>query len=190
MSHTPPSTLDNKGHCLSRVLWSIDVGILLLMLTCTFVHRSAESDQKDPDAPNQPVSRVHVDYTVKSGPERLQAVLPDEAHKLMKTPFAVIQVSRATLAGCQLQSHIVSKSSMTDEDAPPKPRKPCHACRYVNKKFGCSVWFGTHHVKGRLHLHGSQRSVQLQFCGKSRMLLKPDLATQVLGNNVFQQASN
>ncbi len=36
---------------------------------------------------------MHVDYTVKSGPERLQAVLPDEAERLMKTPFAVIQVS-------------------------------------------------------------------------------------------------
>ena len=57
------------------------------------LHRSAEADQKDPDAPNQPVSRVHVDYTVKSGPERLQAVLPDEAERLMKTPFAVIQVT-------------------------------------------------------------------------------------------------
>ena len=57
------------------------------------LRRSAEADQKDPDAPNQPVSRVHVDYTVKSGPERLQAVLPDEAERLMKTPFAVIQVT-------------------------------------------------------------------------------------------------
>ncbi len=55
--------------------------------------RSAKKDQKDPDAKGQPVSRVHVDYTVKSGPERLQAVLPNEAEKLMKTPFAVIQVS-------------------------------------------------------------------------------------------------
>ena len=49
------------------------------------------------DAPGQPVSRVHVDYTVKSGPERLQAVLPGEADKLMKTPFAVIQVSAQQL---------------------------------------------------------------------------------------------
>ena len=58
----------------------------------SFCCRSVESDQKNPDARNQPVSRVHVDYTVKSGPERLQAVLPGEAEQLMKTPFAVIQV--------------------------------------------------------------------------------------------------
>ncbi|DBA80955.1 TPA: hypothetical protein ACH3X2_007172 [Trebouxia sp. C0005] len=56
--------------------------------------KSADGEQKDPDAKGQPVSRVHVDYTVKSGPERLQAVLPDEAERLMKTPFAVIQVWR------------------------------------------------------------------------------------------------
>ena len=48
---------------------------------------------KDPDARGQPVSRVHVDYTVKSGPARLHAALPDEAQELSRTPFAVIQVS-------------------------------------------------------------------------------------------------
>lgn len=64
--------------------------------------RSAEGEQKDPDAPGQPVSRVHVDYTVKSGPERLQAVLPDEADKLMKTPFAVIQVGAQHLRSSAL----------------------------------------------------------------------------------------
>ena len=42
----------------------------------------------------QPVARVHVDYTVKSGPERLQALLPvEEVAQLQKTPFAIIQVS-------------------------------------------------------------------------------------------------
>lgn len=59
--------------------------------------RSPDSDQNI-DGKGEPVSRVHVDYTVKSGPERLQAVLPDEAERLMKTPFAVIQVSQTTEA--------------------------------------------------------------------------------------------
>ena len=63
-------------------------GLTGMVLHC----RSVESDQENPDARGQPVSRVHVDYTVKSGPERLQAVLPNEAEQLMKTPFAVIQV--------------------------------------------------------------------------------------------------
>lgn len=40
-----------------------------------------------------PVNRVHVDYSVKGGPGWLRTELPDEAEKLMKTPFAIIQVS-------------------------------------------------------------------------------------------------
>ena len=37
---------------------------------------------------------VHVDYTTKSGAERLDALLPkEEAERLKKTPFAAIQVS-------------------------------------------------------------------------------------------------
>ena len=64
-------------------------------------HRSMEGRQKDVEEKGQPVSRVHVDYTVKSGPERLQAVLPDEAERLMKTPFAVLQVK---MSQCQCAS--------------------------------------------------------------------------------------
>jgi len=44
--------------------------------------------------PRQPVPRVHVDYTVKSGPQRLRDVLPDEASELLKKRFAVINVWR------------------------------------------------------------------------------------------------
>lgn len=50
---------------------------------------------KDADKPaprGQPVVRAHVDYTLKSGKERLHVLLPDEAEKLQKTPYAVIQV--------------------------------------------------------------------------------------------------
>ncbi|KAK9807623.1 hypothetical protein WJX72_004557 [[Myrmecia] bisecta] len=50
--------------------------------------------KSDSSMRGMPVARVHVDYTVKSGPERLQALLPDEADQLTKTPFAVIQVWR------------------------------------------------------------------------------------------------
>jgi hypothetical protein len=44
--------------------------------------------------PRQPVPRVHVDYTVKSGPQRLREVLPEEAPELLKKRFAVINVWR------------------------------------------------------------------------------------------------
>lgn len=44
--------------------------------------------------PGAPVPRTHVDYTEKSGVERLNALLPDEADELRQTPFAVVQVWR------------------------------------------------------------------------------------------------
>ncbi len=44
-------------------------------------------------ARGKPVPFVHVDYTTKSGYERLEALVPkEEAHRLRKTPFAAIQV--------------------------------------------------------------------------------------------------
>ncbi len=36
---------------------------------------------------------VHVDYTAKGGPLRLESLLPEEADRLKQTPFAVIQVT-------------------------------------------------------------------------------------------------
>lgn len=40
---------------------------------------------------------VHVDYTTKSGFERLNALVPqEEADRLKKTPFAAVQVSRSS----------------------------------------------------------------------------------------------
>jgi len=35
---------------------------------------------------------VHVDHTTLGGVNRLHAVLPDEAEKLSKTPFTIVQV--------------------------------------------------------------------------------------------------
>ena len=68
--------------------------------TCMYACSSKVQQQqqdKGVEARGAPVSRVHVDYTTKSGPIRLQAALPEEAEQLMKTPFAVIQVSTTVL---------------------------------------------------------------------------------------------
>ena len=46
-----------------------------------------------PSKRGKPVPIVHVDYTTKSGFERLDALVPkEEAERLKKTPFAAIQV--------------------------------------------------------------------------------------------------
>jgi hypothetical protein len=44
--------------------------------------------------PRQPVPRVHNDYTVKSGPQRVRDLLADEAAALLQKRFAVINVWR------------------------------------------------------------------------------------------------
>ena len=54
--------------------------------------RAGDDMLKNPSS-RAPATRVHVDYTHLSGPERLNAFLPDEAETLRKTPFAVLQVS-------------------------------------------------------------------------------------------------
>jgi len=44
--------------------------------------------------PRQPVPRVHNDYTLKSGPQRVRDLLGDEAEELLQRRFAVINIWR------------------------------------------------------------------------------------------------
>lgn len=46
------------------------------------------------DAPRQPVRRVHIDHTAKSGPQRVRDLLPDEADELLKGRVQVINLWR------------------------------------------------------------------------------------------------
>ena len=47
---------------------------------------------------NTPVLRAHVDFSAKSGPRRLQDIMKDEAERLSKTPYGILQVrSRLTV---------------------------------------------------------------------------------------------
>ncbi|KAK9786389.1 hypothetical protein WJX73_008740 [Symbiochloris irregularis] len=56
------------------------------------------AELKDPKAMaqkiRQPNPRVHTDFTEKSGPMRLHQILPDEADKLSKARYAIIQLWR------------------------------------------------------------------------------------------------
>lgn len=59
-----------------------------------------------------PVPRVHIDYTLKSGPQRVRDLLPDEAPTLLRRRFSVINIWRpirgpledAPLAVCDARS--------------------------------------------------------------------------------------
>lgn len=52
-----------------------------------------QADYRD-DAPRQPATRVHVDHTDKSGPQRVRDLLPDEAEELLKGRVQVINLWR------------------------------------------------------------------------------------------------
>lgn len=50
--------------------------------------------RRAPEARRQPSTRVHVDYTLKSGPRRVRDLFPDEADALLSKRFAFINVWR------------------------------------------------------------------------------------------------
>ena len=85
------SSIDPKSGLQSRRLNSnvkaFVQACIKALTTTAAAHQPASSLQMTSCA-----CRVHVDYTLKSGPGRLHEVLPEEAAELQKTPFAVIQV--------------------------------------------------------------------------------------------------
>ena len=46
------------------------------------------------NTPRQPVARVHVDHTVRSGPRRVRDLLPDEADELLRARVQIINLWR------------------------------------------------------------------------------------------------
>jgi hypothetical protein len=69
-------------------------------------------DDRAADAPRQPATRVHVDQTAKSGPQRVRDLLADEADELLRHRVAIVNVWRpiraplldAPLALCDARS--------------------------------------------------------------------------------------
>src|SRR5271169_5508312 len=52
------------------------------------------AERRAPGVPPQPATRVHVDHTAKSGPQRVRDLLPDEAEELLKGRVQVINLWR------------------------------------------------------------------------------------------------
>ena len=57
--------------------------------------RSGNKAAREGQPVREPVRRVHNDYTEWSGPQRVHDLLPNEADRLLKNRFAIIQVWRA-----------------------------------------------------------------------------------------------
>ena len=57
--------------------------------------RSGDEAEREEKLVREPVLSAHNDYTEMSGPQRVREILPDEADRLLKGRFAIVQVWRA-----------------------------------------------------------------------------------------------
>lgn len=88
----------------------------------TVRRRVRGAEDRSPDAPRQPATRVHVDHTARSGPQRVRDFFGDEAEALLKGRVQVINLWRpirgplqdAPLAVCDAQS--VKPSDLVPSD--------------------------------------------------------------------------
>ncbi len=60
----------------------------------TLRRRVAEAEDSAADLPRQPATRVHVDQTLTSGPQRVRDLLPDEAAQLLRSRVQIINLWR------------------------------------------------------------------------------------------------
>jgi hypothetical protein len=58
------------------------------------IRRHIPGTYDDRIGPRQPVPRIHVDHTVKSGPQRVHELLPDEAEELLRGRVQIINLWR------------------------------------------------------------------------------------------------
>jgi hypothetical protein len=84
----------------------------VLIFDHTVRRRIPGSEDRRADAPRQPVPRVHVDHTARSGPQRVRDLLPNEAEKLLRGRVQIINIWRpirgplrdTPLAACDARS--------------------------------------------------------------------------------------
>jgi hypothetical protein len=60
----------------------------------TVRRRVPGSEDRRANAPRQPVPRVHVDHTARSGPQRVRDLLPEEAEQLLRGRVQIINLWR------------------------------------------------------------------------------------------------
>ncbi len=60
----------------------------------TLRRRVPDTDDRDPGLPRQPATRIHVDQTLKSGPQRVRDLLPNDAETLLRDRVQIINLWR------------------------------------------------------------------------------------------------
>ena len=66
----------------------------VLVFDHTIRRRVAGGMDRAPGTPRQPVTSVHNDYTVKSGPQRVRDLMGEEAEELLRHRFEIVNVWR------------------------------------------------------------------------------------------------
>jgi hypothetical protein len=82
----------------------------------TIRRRVVGASDRTTGIPRQPVPRVHNDYTVKSGPQRVRDLLGDEAEALLRHRFSVINVWRPIRGPIEDAPLAVSDAQSVDSD--------------------------------------------------------------------------
>lgn len=76
--------------------------------------------RSNPNAPRNPVTRVHIDQTVKSATQRVHHHLPEEAEKLLAGRYRIINIWRPLNGPVQATPlGFASSSTLKDEDVIP-----------------------------------------------------------------------
>jgi len=101
---TAPTSVKDFGdeHAISTRYYAEAISLLkgvtgasrVVVFDHTIRRRVPGTADRSTGLPRQPVPRVHNDYTVISGPQRVRDLLGDEAETLLKKRFAVINVWR------------------------------------------------------------------------------------------------
>jgi hypothetical protein len=87
-------------------------GVRVVIFDHTLRRRVGGKADREPGVPRQPSTRIHGDYSIKSGPQRVRDLMGAEAETLLKRRFAIVNVWRpirgplrdAPLALCDAQS--------------------------------------------------------------------------------------
>src|ERR1700730_18271271 len=75
-----------------RLVADVTGGARVVIFDHTVRRRGHGKADREPGIPRQPSTRIHGDYSVKSGPQRVRDAMGAEAEMLLKQRFAIVNV--------------------------------------------------------------------------------------------------
>ncbi|MBV9248503.1 MAG: hypothetical protein JO227_04560 [Acetobacteraceae bacterium] len=77
-----------------RLIASVTGGHRVVIFDHTIRRRTPGVEDRTPGIPRQPATRIHGDYTEKSGPQRVRDIMGSEADELLRRRFAIVNLWR------------------------------------------------------------------------------------------------